>query len=529
MSSSPTAPTLLDRALNLLDRLAIAFRLFILIGLILATVGLATLGTWKVISLNRVHHLVFAVGDPTGESYVLGQAIAQVVERYHPNIAIELLATQGSTENLKKLQAGEAQLATVQSDVPDGASAKAVAVLYRDVFQLVVKDQSGIEQFTDLRGKRVGVEPEGGQFYSFLEIAQHYGLSAADFLFVGANDQELNDAFKGDRIDAVFHVRAPGNQLVSDLVQRAHGQLLPIEQADAMKIKQPAFEPALIPRGAYKGNLPAVPPADIPTIAVQKVLLANKRVDDTVIREITAILDEHRREIATAIPDTFAEVRPLVASISRPSTTEGAGLPLHPGAQSFYDRNKPSFIQKNSDYIALGATIGLTVWSWVWELKSLAEQRRKGLADRYVDQVIQLMDNATESSSQQIPERRQAALYRVFDEAARSLRREEISQESFRTFNEAYKTAREKIEREIEVREQRSLETQQARTASYINDLIQLVQTTSRPAPAELQRECDRILKSTMDELVKGTISQESFRTFVEVYNTVKAIAEDGD
>lgn len=526
MSSDSPAPTLLDRLLNLLDRLAIAFRLLILIVLMLATLGLATLGIWKVVSLNRVHHLVFAVGDPTGESYILGQAIAHVVETYHPNIQIELLPTQGSTENLQKLKAGNAQLATAQADIPVDGVAKAVAVLYHDVFQLVVKDQLGIEQFTDLRGKRVGVEPEGGQFYSFLEVAQHYGLTAADFLFVGADDQTLNEAFKGDRIDAVFHVRAPGNQLVSDLVQHAHGQLLPLEQAEAMKIKQPAFESALIPKGAYKGNLPAVPPVDIPSVAVEKVLLASKRVDDTVIREITAILDEHRQEIANSIPDTFAEVRPLVASISRPSTTEGIRLPLHPGAQSFYDRNKPSFIQKNSDYIALGITIGLTLGSWVWELKSLAEQRRKGLADRYVDRVIQLMDTAAQNRAQMIPERRQAELYTVFDEAAQSLRRQEISQESFRTFNEAYKTAREKIERDIEVREQRSLETQQARTADYINDLLLLLQNRANYSQEALQADLARIFKTTLDDLVKGNISQESFRTFIEVYNTVKATCD---
>ncbi|MBF2079072.1 MAG: hypothetical protein IGR76_11270, partial [Synechococcales cyanobacterium T60_A2020_003] len=78
----------------------------------------------------------------------------------------------------------------------------------------------------------------------------------------------------------------------------------------------------------------------------------------------------------------------------------------------------------------------------------------------------------------------------------------------------------------IEVREQRSLETQQARTADYMNDLLLLIQNRTSYSYDALQTDLDRIFKTTLDDLVKGNISQESFRTFIEVYNTVKATCD---
>ena len=387
----------------------------------------------------------------------------------------------------------------------------------------MVKEQSGIAQFSDLRGKRIGIQPSGGQFYSFMEVAQHYGLSAADFQFIAMTDDEAGAAFQESRIDAVFRVRAAGNLGILDLVGR-QGQLLPIEQAEAMKIKYPAFTPAVIPRGAYRGSLPVVPSQDIATVAIPKLLLASAQVDDALIREIAAILNEHRQEIANAIPDRWAEVRPLVSNIARPASD---ALPLHPGALAYYDRNKPSFFRKNADYFTFSLTLALLAGSWIWELKSWAEARRKGLADTYIDRVIELMGNGqaalSPSNLLSTPEQRREALYRLFDEAADRLVAEEISQESFRTFNEAYKTAREKIEREIEAITQQAQAQQQQKTLSQIDALGTLLQTAATKSPDAVQTELSQIYQQTLNALLAGDISQESFRTFTEVYNSATA------
>jgi hypothetical protein len=285
--------------------------------------------------------------------------------------------------------------------------------------------------------------PKGGQYRSFLEIAAHYGLREQDFIFVGQNQEESNNAFRKNQVDAIFRVRALGNKTILDMVQKYQGRLLPIDQAAAMQIKYPAFEPAVIPKGAYRGSNPPVPNANLPTIAVQRFLLASNKMDKQIIQEITTILDENRQDIAEKIPEQFSDVKSLVANIKQPKTTGGTGIPIHAGAIAYYERDKPSFIQEHADYVGLILTVVLMAGSWLWEMKAWLEQRRKDEADLHMAAIIKLMQAVQDSEYN--GEDALNELDNVFAQAATDLTKEKISQESFRTLSEAYKAVRDVI------------------------------------------------------------------------------------
>jgi hypothetical protein len=233
------------------------------------------------------------------------------------------------------------------------------------------------------------------------------------------------------------------------MVQQYRGRLLAIDQATAMKIKYPAFEPVSIPKGTYQGSNPPVPGDDLPTIGVQRLLLVRENLDNEVVQNITSVIDSHRQEIADAIPEENSDVKPLVASFSRPTTTGGTGIPIDPGAIAYYDRDKPSFIQENSDFLGLLLTMALLLWSWLVQLKRIIEKGRKDKADAYIQQAIALIDEDDPTTSQISPRERQKKLDDIFELVGKALVTEGISQESFRTFNEAYKTVREALERKI--------------------------------------------------------------------------------
>jgi hypothetical protein len=415
----------------------------ILFGLGLISLGLLLALVLELFSRNKTYNLTLAAGSPNGESYILSKAIEKVVEANHPNIQIEVKQSGGSADSLKQLEAGTAQLAATQADVPTGANARLIVVLYQDLFQLVVKGNARITNFEQLKGRRIGLEQKGGQYRSFVEVAQHYGLEEKDFVFVGDNEQQAAEAFRKNQVDAVFRVRAPGNKIVLELVQNYQGRLLPIDQAPAMRLKYPAFEDAKLPRGAYQGNNPTVPAADLPTVGVQRLLVARKDVDDQVIQEITNVLDSRRQELAEAIAKENGEIKPLFASIARPSTTGGTGTPVHPGAIAHFERDKPSFVQENADYVALILTVILLFTSWLAQLKAWIDQRKKNASDDYINHVVEQMDQRQGSL-----DLRQKNLDDIFKQAAQAMVQERISQESFRTFNEAYKTVREVLERE---------------------------------------------------------------------------------
>jgi uncharacterized protein len=71
------------------------------------------------------------------------------------------------------------------------------------------------------------------------------------------------------------------------------------------------------------------------------------------------VLTERRQEIMQEIPASMTEVRLLLAQVRRPEVEAGLGLPLHPGAISFYDRDKPSFLKANADDVGVLVTLAL--------------------------------------------------------------------------------------------------------------------------------------------------------------------------
>lgn len=492
-------------------RLSLPSKVLLLICLVAVLIS----ANWLALNARRVEHLTLATGDLEGESYILGQAIAQVVRLNNSKIDISVISTSGSDENLEQIENGTADLAIAQADMPGGSSARTVAVLFEDVFQLIARQETGVFQFTDLVGRKIVLQPNSGEFYSFLELATHYGLNLTDFELSFATGAEADDLFRRKEVDALFRVRTLNNDYIARMVQQTRAQILPIEQAEALRVRHPALEPALIPKGVYQGY-PAIPPIDLPAVAVRRLLIASRNLDAGVVRQITQIVSEHQREIASAIPEEYADLRPLVAGIKRPNSSEGTGVALHMGAIAYYERDRPtfassvvSFITRNGGLlIALttlpaGSLVGL--WEWWQRLKQKADDR-KLLADQYIDAAIRSMEVPIDL---ELVERQkqirvqQKALEQLLVEAANALAQEQMSQEAFRTFNDAYNTARLVLQRCAE-------NTSEDLCDHYIEKLMGLQQPS--------QNEFYALLQAVESSLIRKEITQESFRTFMDAY-----------
>jgi hypothetical protein len=382
---------------------------------------------------SRSERLTLAAGSSSGESYILGKALKTVVEQHYPKIHIDLVETGGTVENLQMLEDGRAQLATAQSDILAGPKARAVAVLYDDAFQLMVPADSPVQSFNDLRGRRIALAQKGGQFQSFLRVAEHFGLQPQDFIFVGASDENADEAFLTGRADAVFRVRAIGNPSIHKLVQSGKVRFVPIAHAAAMKIKYPAFAPAQIPEGAYWGS-PPVPAQDLPTVAIHRSLLARDNADTGAIRAITEVLMERRQEMAEQIPPEMTEVRLLLVQVHRPESQAAFGPPPHAGAISFYDKDKPSFLLAHADYVGLILTVVLMAGSWIWELKRWMQRKQKDTADRYSNRAIALMNSVQQIDSTTSLDEVWTELLKLLTDAVHDLDNDKLSEESFQSF-----------------------------------------------------------------------------------------------
>lgn len=382
---------------------------------------------------QRVYTLTLATGTKTGNYYPFGQAIAEVVAQQNPRLRIQVIETQGAEENMRQLQANEAQLAIVQNDTVAVPSARVVASLFKEVFHLIVSEQSGIKSVSDLKGKHIALMAKGsGSYSSFWFVSRHYGLKESDFKFTSESWSNATNLFTNGEVDAIFRVVPPGSSFVSDLLQNTRGKLVAINQGEAMKIKLPYLEADLIPKGTYKAE-PAVPDIDLPSVGVQATLLARDDVDPVIVKEITRILFEYRRNLVAA--------NSLAAMIGQPGESGGLALPIHQGAKAYYDREKPDFLAANSDLLGLSFSLLTLSISWLLQLRSRFLQKQKNQADKFNLDILNLIQKIRQTKNLEEIDLLQEELFDIFKQIIVDLDEDRIDSDSFHSFTFTWETA----------------------------------------------------------------------------------------
>lgn len=381
--------------------------------------------------------LKVAVGSASGESHRLMAVVAEVCEAPRIPIRLELVHTAGSAESLELLERGEVHLATVQADVPPPTEARMVSNLYPDMFQLLVRtDEAGqpvIGSVVDLAGHPISVPIEGGgQHDTFERLLTHYGMSLRDVTLVDIEPTELPKAFLEGTVDATFRVRPPHNAQILALIHTGRARLLPLDQGEALQLMQPAVHPATMPKGAYRGAPPS-PPAPLKTVGVQRVLLAHESVDRGAIRALTEVLYTRRQALVRKLP--------LAAYIRPQDPQSPISLPLHLGARSWYDREKPSFFEERADYVALILTSLVLFSSWLWQLRLFWDRRRKNRADAYNQTLVRLIKRIRGCRTQSELTTVEMELSRILEEVVTALDVDRITPQSFQSFTFTYDIA----------------------------------------------------------------------------------------
>lgn len=385
---------------------------------------------------KRTYSLVLATGSQQGIYYPFGKAIAQVISQVNPQLKIEILETEGGEQNMKFLEANKAQLAIIQTDTETTPSGREIASLFTEVFHLIAAENSGIKTLSDLRGKRIALMPSGsGSYNSFWFVMDHYGLNQRDFQYTSVPWSKASELFKNGEVDAIFRVLPVGNKFIRDLLKITPSELVPIDQVGAMKIKFPYWEENPIPKGVYKAD-PPVPSNNLPTVGVQAILVVRANIPAEIVGEITRILFQYRRNIVN--------MNSLGASIQQP-TLRSSILPLHEGAQAYYDREKPNFLVSNADLFGLILSTMTLVISGIWQIKARWSQTQKNRADYYNLEIIDLIEQVKIAENLTRVEELEERLFIIFKETISDLDEDRIDPGSFQSFTFAWDTALEKI------------------------------------------------------------------------------------
>ncbi|MGK7876940.1 MAG: TAXI family TRAP transporter solute-binding subunit [Xenococcaceae cyanobacterium] len=386
---------------------------------------------------NRGYYLTIATGGKNGEYYAFAKALAQVVAKHQPQIQIEVLETEGSLQNEEFLEQNRVQLALLQSDTPVNPSTRAIAFLFPEMFHLIAAANSDIQSVSDLKGKRIALMPKGsGSYKLFWPLSKHYGLSETDFEPMVLPPEQAHAALRQGQVDALFRVIALGNPAVSQLLQTSQTRLVPIDQAAALQLFQPALETSQIPKGTYNGAIP-IPAEDLPVVAVRAVLVTHEDIDESVIHEITRILFEARNELV--------KQNPQAAMIRQPDSIRELGLAFHPGAKAYYNQDEPSFIVsfivKYAEPMGLLLSISVLGVSGIWQLRLWLQGRQKNRTDLYNLEILRLIDeiDSIEDLEQLAVVRRH--LFEIFEKVVVDLDQDRISPESFQSFTFPWEVA----------------------------------------------------------------------------------------
>jgi TRAP transporter TAXI family solute receptor len=108
-----------------------------------------------------------------------------------------------------------------------------------------------------------------------------------------------------------------------DLASSQDIVVVPIPPDIVARTGDPAYVAAVIPALTYRGQA-----ADIPTAAVQNYLVTHDGVSDDTVYGVT-------RALWSGL-DRLAAAHPAAKAIELKRTLEGLPVPLHPGAQRYY-------------------------------------------------------------------------------------------------------------------------------------------------------------------------------------------------
>jgi len=374
-----------------------------------------------------VERFTITTGTEGGSYFALGQVIAKALGDADPPIKARAMNSGGAAENARRVAFDPGTLGLVQSNTTLSGDVKLIARLYPEVYHLLARTDSGISDVSDLAGKRVAVMPAGsGSNIAFFELLAHYEVPAARVTTVPGTLQEGLAALEAGAVDALFVIMALGNETIAESIRRADIQLLGLDQAQAMALFNPALTRIAVPKGVYSGDKPA-PAEEIEVLGVDALLVANAGLPDDAAATIVTTLFERRQQMV--------EANRQAAFISEPTAQQRLTIGVHPGAEDYYQRNKPPLVVEYAEPIGLAVSVLVLLASGLWQARAWLSNARKNRADRYNLQIAALVDEAEQATTPEALEDVRASLFAIFHEVIADLDNDRIDKESLQSFS----------------------------------------------------------------------------------------------
>ena len=283
--------------------------------------------------------LSIATATMGGSYYPIGVGFAEVIKAKVPGVEAKVEVTGGATENPKLVGSGDSDIGFTNANLAYNAYTgtgifkakkyEKLRLLFGGVapgtLHIVTLATSSVKTYSDLKGKKVAVGPQGGGGLSMLpDILSIYNLTMNDFSASYLSFDEGVQAVIDKHLDAAL-VQAPHPAPAVKNIQGSGIKFRLLEMTDAERDrlveKFPYYNKVDLPASVY--NLPAV----TKLVGSTNVVVVNADLNADLVYQITKAIFES--------VDQLHKVHPSAASISVKNAISNV-IPFHPGAAKYF-------------------------------------------------------------------------------------------------------------------------------------------------------------------------------------------------
>jgi TRAP-type uncharacterized transport system substrate-binding protein len=280
--------------------------------------------------------ITIATGPKGGAYDFFAQQYQEKLAR--ANVRLNIRITDGTSENIKLLEDPQSgvQVAFIVGGASNSQEAPGLLSLGRVNYQsfwLFYRGTETLNHLTQLKGKRIGVGPEGAVATHVLDAAGVNSQSATLLPFTGsAGVQALLDG----RLDAIFLALASESAIIQPLLRDPNIRLMSISETDALTRIFPSLVRLVLPQGMFDLEHD-IPPNDVNLLGTTNAVVVRK--------------DLHP-EIIDLLAKTLVEVHSGAGIFQRagefPTQTDPE-FAVADGAREFY-KNGPSYLNEYLSY-----------------------------------------------------------------------------------------------------------------------------------------------------------------------------------
>ncbi len=277
-----------------------------------------------------------------GTAYVLGAGVVSVTNKYLPDAHLVHEASTGTMDMVRRMMQRDAAKKPCFAifGTPDGWKAykgqevyagkpfselRAIVFVNASDQYLVVRDNSPIKSFADVKGKRIGIGGPGSTVAtSALLFLEHSGVTKNDFKPYYYTSRESVEGIQDGSLDGGFVGGGYPIAIYTELAMSHNVRIVPVDEKVLKKVmgEHPYYYGTVVKAKSYKGL-----EQDTLIYGFTTALFTVSNVSTDFVYKLLKNLFDHRADYY-AIHQSAKDMTPEDA-------TKGIPVPFHPGAEKY--------------------------------------------------------------------------------------------------------------------------------------------------------------------------------------------------